>query len=97
MTIGTSLALKRKCFLEIKGNHGIASKLQKEISERPYGDIVSGCVLFLRRELGVTGRDFAQRIRLKPVDQIVGLYAQTLASAHLDVRPRPILFAQLNP
>ena len=54
-------------------------------------------LLFFFRKFRVSLLDFDERARFELIDQIVSLDAETFAPAHLDVRPRAILFAQLDP
>src|SRR6185503_15808175 len=52
--------------------------------------------LFRLRQVRISFFNFRERAGFELINQVVSLDAETLASAHLDVRPRAIFIAQLN-
>src|SRR6185503_10133573 len=74
------LALKAERLLEVESNDRSACKLEQEVTKRGDRDLVSDAPLPRLMEIGVSRADFLEGVRFEPVDQIVGLHTEALAS-----------------
>src|SRR5581483_2857872 len=94
LRIGPSFALKAERVLEVKGDNRVAREAQHEIPQRADANRVRNLCTLSIIELRMTRINLHARRGDDAIDQVIGLHAEALASAHLDERAVLIFLAE---
>jgi len=96
LQVGPCLAVEVEGVVEIENDQGLAREPHHEVAQRADGDVARGARGLFGRHVGVPDVHFAPRLLLEAVEQVVGLHAQPLAPADLDVGALAVLVGQLR-
>src|SRR5207253_1756772 len=86
LALGTGLSLEGQRLFEIESNNRIARELKQKISEGARCNRMRCLTHLPFSQFRVTSFDFFQSVGFQPANQIVGLYAEALAAAHVEDR-----------